>query len=418
LKRVSYRICHLAKYYPPVPGGIETHIQTLARTQAELGSNVKVICVNGTDVQGCDSITTPTVQENDGRVDIVRLGRLTSVARFDVLRLDCLQQFWRLFSDRYDVVHIHTPNPTMLLAWLMISVLAAIARRPPVTLIVTHHSDIVKQQVLKYALRPIEYLVYQQASSILTTSVDYIAGSKFLRAFPAKVSALPLGLDCQPFLEPNEMASTYSTQFQQTYGNTPLWLAVGRLVYYKAFHIAIEALTQVPGMLMIVGVGPLEKKLKTFAKSLNVSDRVIWYGRANVDELVGAYHAATALWLTSNVRSEGFGIVQIEAMASGCPVINTAIPCSGVSWVSRHDQEGLTVPINDPLAVSSAAQRLLTEPGLRERLAIAGQERVLKEFGHTLMAEKSLSIYRQSMLDNSTKGTLKPLLLKRGLWTR
>ena len=87
------------------------------------------------------------------------------------------------------------------------------------------------------------------------------------------------------------------------------------------------------------------------------------------------YLAADAFWFPSNARSEAFGLVQVEAMASGCPVINTRIPHSGVPWVSRHEETGLTVPVNDPEALAAAAHRLLTEPGLRDRLTDAARRR-------------------------------------------
>src|SRR5205814_697475 len=103
--------------------------------------------------------------------------------------------------------------------------------------------------------------------------------------------------------------------------------------------------------------------------------RVVFLGDLPCRQIVPYYLAATAFWFPSNARSEAFGLVQVEAMASGCPVINTAIPGSGVAWVSRHDESGLTVPMNDPLALARAARRLLDEPGLRERLASGGRER-------------------------------------------
>ena len=140
------------------------------------------------------------------------------------------------------------------------------------------------------------------------------------------------------------------------------------MVYYKGLDTALKALVSAPGKLLVIGDGPLEKSLREQAQRFRVADRVVWHGRASADELVGAYHAATALWFPSLARSEGFGLVQVEAMASGCPVINTAVPASGVAWVSSHEETGLTVPVGDALALAAAARRLVEEPGLRDRL--------------------------------------------------
>jgi glycosyltransferase involved in cell wall biosynthesis len=92
-------------------------------------------------------------------------------------------------------------------------------------------------------------------------------------------------------------------------------------------------------------------------------------------------------------RSEAFGLVQVEAMACGTPVINAAIPRSGVPWVSPDGVTGLTVPVDDPSALAAAANRLLDEPGLRDRLGAAGRERAVREFDHRVMARRSLAIY-------------------------
>ena len=149
-----------------------------------------------------------------------------------------------------------------------------------------------------------------------------------------------------------------------------------------------------PGKLLLIGTGPLEAALRKLAKQLHVADRTIWMGYRSFEQVVGSYHAATALWFPSNARSEGFGLVQVEAMASGCPVINTAIPESGVSWVSRHEETGLTVPMDDPHELARAANRLLAESGLRQRLAAGARDRACREFNHRLMAERCLNAYR------------------------
>jgi rhamnosyl/mannosyltransferase len=370
-----------------MPGGIETHVQTLARAQADLGAEAYVLCVNGLVKKKGQSHRTKTIKELDKNVEVTSLGRLFSFARFDLCP-DLPRRISELVNQSNTIIHVHTPNPTMLTALMM--------RPPRIPLVITHHSDIIKQRVLKYAFRPVEHLVYRQASRILTTSSEYIEGSKFLRLYKNSLNTLPLGLDCSGYIQPSQAALSYARRLKKTYG-APIWLTVGRLVYYKALHVAIEALALVPGTLIVIGTGPLEKELKNQAKQLGLENRIVWLGRASADELTGAYRAATALWFPSNVRSEGFGLVQVEAMASGCPVINADIPCSGVPWVSRHEKEGLTVPINDPVALAQAAQRLLDEPDLRKRLATASSDRACKEFDHRVMAERSFEIYEQAL---------------------
>jgi len=273
---------------------------------------------------------------------------------------------------------------------MMAAVLACPAVRP---LVVTHHSDIIRQRFLKHVIRPLEAVVYRRAARVLSDSPEYVEGSMLLDRHRAKVAVLPLGIELEPFRNPSPAALAYARKLQTRYGS-PLWLCVGRLIYYKGLHVALAALRAVPGTLLVIGTGPLEADLRAKAAELGVADRVVFHGHATSEQLVGAYYAATALWFPSIARSEGFGLVQVEAMASGCPVINTAIPGSGVPWVCRHEQEGLTVPVNDPSALAAAAHRILTEAGLRDRLTAAGRIRAATEFDHRVMAERSLAIYR------------------------
>jgi glycosyltransferase involved in cell wall biosynthesis len=383
------RVVHLGKYYPPSAGGIEGHTQTLARAQAALGMDVRVLVVNHATRAGRDATfeqftRTPDAEELDGAVRITRVGRWACLAKLDVAP-NLHRAIRRFARTKPDVWHMHAPNVTMMLA-----ALTCPAIRP---LVITHHSDIIRQRLLKYVVRPIEKAAYRRAERVLPTSAEYAAGSDSLTRFARKVTPLPLGIDAEPFQKPSPEAIANERHLLQQHGS-PLWLMVGRLIYYKGLPVALAALREVPGRLLVIGTGPMEVELKARALELGVADRVLFHGRASTDQLVGAYRAATAVWFASTARSEGFGLVQVEAMASGCPVINTAIAGSGVPWVCRHEREGLTVPINDPAALAAAARRLLSESGLRDRLAGAGLARATNEFDHRVMAARSLDIYR------------------------
>jgi rhamnosyl/mannosyltransferase len=397
------KICHLGKYYPPAPGGMETHVQTLAQTQASLGADVTVVCVDHLDrdpvaASAGNAADHPHLsninvhREGDGSVRVIRVPSRFSINRLEIC--PSLPALLRALShEGVDVFHLHTPNPTMLLA---------LAVAPPkVPYVITHHSDIIRQRILRLALRPFERLVYSRTAQIYTTSSVYLSGSGFLSRYAERVHALPLGVNLSPYREPSKMAQLHARELKQKHG-CPLWLSVGRLVYYKALHIALKALRNVPGKLMIIGTGPLENRLKEMAREFGVEDRVIWRGYANEEELVGAYLAADALWFPSNARSEAFGLVQVEAMASGCPVINTNIPGSGVSWVSRHEESGVTIPVDDSDALAAAANQMLRNPAWRNSLAVGAQNRAQEQFDHMTMARLSLARYHGVLRNKRT----------------
>jgi rhamnosyl/mannosyltransferase len=386
----ALRVWHLGKYYPPASGGIELHVRTLARTLAVLGTDVSVVCVNHRDHRRRDvtwqaSRSTPTLVEQDGAVNVLRLGRVASFAR-----LDFCPDIWslaaRLHGEPPDIVHLHVPNPTMLLALA--------ARAPRATLVVTYHSDVMNRPLLGRALSILERRVFPRAARIIVNCPTYVAGSPALRRYPGKLAVIPMGIELEPYLRPSEKALAYASRLRSRHGPI-LWLTLGRLVPYKGLDDAIRALRQVPGQLLVIGAGPTEDQLRALSRTLGVSDRVVWLGHVNSEEVVGACHAATALWFPSNARNEAFGLAQVEAMASGCPVINTDIPHSGVPWVGRHEVEGLTVPVRDPASLAAAARRLLQEPGLRGSLSRGARLRALCEFDHRRMAEKTVGLYEE-----------------------
>src|SRR2546426_10125824 len=97
-----------------------------------------------------------------------------------------------------------------------------------------------------------DHLIYRNAAMILGTNPVSAACSRMLSRHQSKVRVLPLGLDLSRFLRPSELALRHCSRLKNELG-WPLWIFVGRLVYYKALHIALQALQRVPGRLLIIG---------------------------------------------------------------------------------------------------------------------------------------------------------------------
>ncbi len=376
--RLAPRVVHLGKFFHPAHGGIERTVRTLAHAQARLGCSVRVICID-------HERSRANRVERDGPVEVVRVRRGASF-----LKLDHCPDLPRLIREsEADLLHLHTPNPTMILGLLRSG-----DRRP---LVVSHHSDVIRQRVRRLLFRPMERACYARSSLVLAMSPPYADGSRVLRRCAERVGVLPIGLDLAPFLEPSSEVMEHAQRIRQDHPG-PIWFACGRLVYYKGLSTALRAIPEVPGTLLIAGDGPARRGLERLVDRLGVQERVRFLGRVPRDEDLAAYYRASdAFWFPSNARSEAYGLVQVEAMASGCPVINTAIPHSGVPWVSRHEETGLTVPVNDPVAFAAAARRLLDEPGLRDRLAEGARARAIAEFDEETMGRRSIEFYADAL---------------------
>src|SRR5262249_47636509 len=159
-----------------------SHLQTLAQAQARLGADVRVLCVNHRNAAGHDVTwkafaSTPTVEEADGDVRLLRVGRRASLFRLDVCP-GLLGLGRRLRGWAPDVVHLHVPNPTMVLALL-----------PWVgkcRVVITHHSDVVRQKKLGLVMRPLEGYIYTRARRVAVTSPPYAESSPALRRYADK----------------------------------------------------------------------------------------------------------------------------------------------------------------------------------------------------------------------------------------
>ena len=349
-------------------GGIETHLQVLCR---ELAKHVDVSVLVAND-------GARDVVDEDCGIRVTRAGTRFHVSTAPV----CPSLPGHIRRAGADILHLHHPNPTAVLAYL------ASGHRGPV--VITYHSDIVRQRVAGAAFGPLLRRALGRAHTIIATSPDYVESSPVLSAHRRRCRVIPYGIPFEQFASAEASAVA---ALRARYGRRVV-ISVGRLIYYKGFEYLIRAMTEVEGHLLIVGDGPLRGELEALARRLGVSGRVTLLGEIQNRDVTPFYHASDVFALASTARSEAFGIVQLEAMAAGLPVVNTRL-ASGVPFVSPDGVSGITVPPEDPSALAEAINRLLDDSGLRETFGAAGRRRVAEEFSAEVMAARTLDLYRE-----------------------
>ena len=361
-------VLHVGKFYPPHMGGIETHLRDLCKNL-------------------CESVQLKVVVANDDRsvlrevLDGVSISRVPTWATLASTPI-CPGMIREIRDFDGEIVHLHFPNPMSVLAYLLSGHRG--------TMVVTYHSDMVRQVFLGRMFEPLLHWALRRSSAIIATSPNYVETSPVLSAYRDKCRVIPLGIPIDSFQHPELPAVL---ELQQKYQGR-LVVSVGRLVYYKGFEYLIRAMAKVRGHLLIVGQGPLHPQLESLIAGLGLSDHVQLLGKLTHQQLVNVYHAAQVFALASVARSEAFGIAQVEAMAAGLPVVNTSLE-SGVPYVSQHERTGLTVPPADPNALAAAINMLFDDSELRGSYARAAKLRAQEEFSAEGMASRTSALYRE-----------------------
>ncbi len=364
-------ILQIYKDYHPVLGGIENHVRDIAEGLAERGHRVTVLVT---------SLTGRTeVQQPWPGLTVLKAARVLHLASTPLsLAMP------RLARDlRPDLVHLHFPYPPGdLVYWQM-------HPRPP--LVVTYHSDIVRQQLLLRAYRPLMELTLRSAARILPTSPNYMVSSAALRRHAARCSVVPLGIDTARFGQPDPRRAG---AIRARYGGAQLLLFVGRLRYYKGLHYLLEAMPQIRGELLIGGSGPERERLQEQARRLGVGARVHFLGDVPDDELPALFQAADVFVMPAHLRAEALGLAQIEALASGLPCVSTELG-TGTSFANLHGVTGLVVPPASPPALAGAIGALLADRELRQRYGAAGQRRARELFSQPGMLGALERVYHE-----------------------
>ncbi|MBQ8687536.1 MAG: glycosyltransferase [Ruminococcus sp.] len=351
------RILQVNKAYYPHIGGIESLVRTYARElQKRTDAEMQVLV--------CQE-KGKTVHEIIEGVPVTRAGSIGTY--FSCPLSFSFFRYFRKMAKQADVILFHMPFPLGDLACLLSGFQGKV--------VLAWHSDVVKQKKLLLFYKPILKRFLRRADVIITATQGHIESSAFLPAYREKCKVIPYGLDTDKY---HAAVRRPLLTEQLCDKNAVKVLFTGRLVYYKGVEVLLNAFASVSGCeLFLVGAGALEETLREQAKGLE--QKVHFLGVLSDDDLKAAFADCDIFVLPSVANSEAFGIVQLEAMVYGKPVINTALP-TGVPHVSLHEQTGLTVPPEDAEALAQAIQKLADDPVLRQTYGAAAAERVKQDF--------------------------------------
>ncbi len=374
------RILEVGKYYPPHRGGMESSLEALCRGLVARGHEVHALVA----AEG----RSASIASVDG-VRVERLenwGELRSVPWVPTLfsRLRRLQTQWRP-----DVVHLHLPHPLAMWVcrWSM-------GNTP---LVVTYHSDIVRQRWLGRLISRDRQKVLGLARIIHVSSEALAAESRDLRPHRQKCQVVPFGVEVDYFRQPDPLRSQ---RWREKVG-PDYALCVGRLVYYKGIDVLFEALRETTIPLVIVGEGPLRTEWETLAQVLGLADQVHFVGEVSRESLRALYQGARLFVLPSQERSETFGVVQLEAMAAGCPLV-VCRASGGVASVHEEGKTAVLVPPRDPSGLREAIVELWEDESRRREMSTAALHRVRAFFDQSRSVERIEGLLAQAVRGTST----------------
>lgn len=380
------KIAHISATFPPYQGGTGNVCYHNARQLARLGHELHVFTAS--------LPKAATREERDGFI-VHRLSPLVQVGNAPLLP----QLLCRLRD--FDVIHLHYP-----FFGGEFCVLAAAINRIP--LVITYHQDVILTGVMGMAARFLEATVgrwtFSVAKKVLFTSHDYGQAGKgrpIMR--PETIDELPNGVDSEYFTPTGPRASLFKDQ------TAPIALLVASLDqahYFKGVSIFLEALARLPALrAVIVGDGDLRSSYETTAQQLGLSERLDFAGRVSNTDLGAYYRRADVTVLPSTTMGEAFGLVLVESLACGTPVIASNLP--GVRTVVADGQDGFLVEPGNVSDLAAKLTALLSLPATeRHQMGLAGRCKVKERYAWERIGVRLEKIYRQ-VVTSPTIGMVK-----------
>ncbi|UXZ21253.1 glycosyltransferase [Pseudomonas sp. YeP6b] len=361
------RILHFYKTFSADQhGGVEMFIRHLT---------------HATSRQGCENIVLSLSRDGASSVQEADYQLVQAKEDYNLASTGISLSSFKTFKElakTADIVHYHFPWPFMDLVHF-----ATRVNKPTV---VTYHSDIVRQKILKYLYSPLQYAFLNNVDAIVATSPNYLESSTVLAKFREKSSAVPIGLEETMYPAPE---ADKVSELRERHGQ--FFLFIGVLRYYKGLEFLLQAMEGKDWPLLIVGAGPLEQELIQIAAERKLHN-VHFIGQVTEQQKVNLLEACYAVVFPSHLRSEAFGISLLEAAMFGKPMVCSEIG-TGTSFINQNGVSGLVVPPRDALSMRLAMEQLWNSPALASRYGQAARERYLEVFTSHSMGESYVNIY-------------------------
>ncbi|MCK8601076.1 glycosyltransferase [Desulfoferrobacter suflitae] len=376
----AMKILHVGKFFYPYHGGMENFLTDLVLQQTASGLNASVIAHNhhGLELTGHETVKDVSVTRT------LSLGQLVYAPLAPTFGYHLAKA---ISGVQPEIIHLHLPNLSAF--WILL-----INTRAPV--VMQWQSDVVPSKVDKRlslfypAYRILERKLLERAQAVIVSSENYLHGSECLQAFRGKTAVIPLGLNPDRIYCPD---TEEIRRVKRKFGHF-LILSAGRFTYYKGFQYLIRAAADVPeASFVIVGDGPLRNTMIDKIVQAGLDNRFFLPGSLSDKELHSLMAACDLFCLPSIERTESFGIVLLEAMTFGKPLITTDIEGSGVNWVNVAGETGLVVRSADAAALAEGIKALLNNPAVRLEMGHRARQRFNGLFRIQTVSEKIMSLY-------------------------
>lgn len=365
------KVLQLVKYYDPCQGGMESVVKNIVEGVIEnFETNSFIVYSNNHKRNFIKEVISKNRETIIKEITPVYLKSQPLNLRYPSLK--------RLIKEN-DVIHHHYPFPTM-----EFTLLRYLKKMTNKKFIITWHANIKNSRWnwIERIYNPMMEQLLDRADSIIVTSPQLFEASEILQKYKHKVKTIALSFD-------PKFATSVARIFPE--GRCFEILFVGKLRKYKGVEYLINAIVDLDVNLKIVGNGEELNSLILLLEDLKVTNKVTFITDADDFQLANYYKKADLFVLPSINEAEAFGVVQLEAMANGLPVINTSLE-SGVPFVSLNEFSGFTVNPKNSTALKEAIEKIISNKQLYESFSLNALERV-KLFSRSNMAQAYKEIY-------------------------